>query len=172
MRLLSILLILLLAGCASTGPDERYAAQPKPQSLSSLSMIIDEGAELTWGGIIQGVENLAEATRLEVLSFPLNRDRRPLTELQSTGRFIVEMPGFVEPYAYPPGREVTVIGRYQGLEQGHVGDARYRFPVLTGSRVDAWAPRAQARSSRESPDVRWNLGIGTHGSGVGVGIGL
>jgi len=172
MRIIAIFLLLLLAGCSglNTQPDPVYASQPTPATVAVRGLPATAEQRLIWGGRVQALTNLSDRTRIEVLSYPLNRQRRPLASQPATGRFLVEMPGFVEPHSYPQGTPVTVTGRFAGVIEGRVGQAAYRFPLLAGERIETWAQQPEDR--RDSPDVRWSLGVGTHGSGVGVGIGF
>ena len=106
-----------------------------------------------------------------MLSFPLNSNRQPITKQRSTGRFIVEMEGFLEPRDFPLGTAITVKGNYVGLVDGKIGGASYRYPLLQGEQLDVWEPEP-ADTGTKQPRVRWSIGIGTGGSGIGVGIGL
>lgn len=170
-RILVLALVVFAAACQGPLPrDPALASQVTPQQLAGGAHT-EKGSLLTWGGSLRSLRNLADSTRLEVLAYPLNTERRPLTDEPSQGRFMVDMPGFLEPQELPPGTLVTVQGRYQRTLDGRVGEASYRFPLLQDGKLDVWEPET-ASVPFQRPDVRWNLGIGTWGSGVGVGIGF
>jgi outer membrane lipoprotein len=170
--LLTLLAGLSLAGCVGNPPkpDAALAAQPTPAQVAA-SAKLPAGARLTWGGLVQSVHNFADSTRLEVLSYPLNADRQPITSLPAGGRFMLEMRGFLEPHDFPQGTAITAEGYVTRVLESRVGQAPYRFPLLKGERLEVWAQQ-QAAESASSPSVRWSLGVGTSGSGVGVGIGF
>jgi outer membrane lipoprotein len=105
------------------------------------------------------VHNLAHSTRIEVLSYPLDSERQPITQAPASGRFMVEMEGFLEPREFPVGTAVTAQGRYARQHEGRVGGAIYRYPLLSGDRLDVWEAD-QAVRDPASPDVRWSIGVG------------
>ena len=173
-RFFGVLLVMLLltaCGTHSGKPDPELASQPTPQQISRAERVPAEGALLVWTGKVQSVRNLARVTHIEVLAFPADMRRRPVTSEPASGRFVAEMGGFLEPHELPPGTAVAVQGAYAGIVDGKVGEAAYRYPLLRGQKLDVW--RTEERSQRsDAPDVRWSIGVGTGGSGVGVGIGF
>jgi len=174
MRIIALfLLLMLLAACQTqdSRPDPELAAQPSPQQVSSGQQVPSEGMVLTWAGKIQGVENLPRVTRIEVLSYPANSKRQPITEQPATGRFIVDMDGFLEPRDLLPGTSVTIQGRYVRILDGKVGKAPYRYPLVLGEKLDVWRSRVSEKRYSDR-DVRWSIGIGTSGSNTGVGVGI
>ncbi len=174
MRIIVLLLLTtLLAACQTqdSKPDPALAAQPSPQQISLGQQKPRDGALLTWAGKVQAVENLPSRTRIEVLSYPANSKRQPITEQRATGRFIVDMEGFLEPRDLMPGTPVTVQGRYLKTKEGKVGQAPYRYPLISGEKLDVWRSKVTERRSSD-PDVRWSIGIGTSGSNTGVGVGI
>ena len=54
------------------------------------------------------------------------------------------------------GREITVLGKLQGVEEGKIGDAPYSFPVLKADSVHLWPV---------GDDSRVHFGVG-----VGIGV--
>jgi starvation-inducible outer membrane lipoprotein len=174
MRIIGLFVLMtLLAACQTqdSRPDPELAAQPSPQQVSLGRQVPPEGALLTWAGKVQAVENLPRVTRIEVLSYPANSKRQPITEQRATGRFIVEMGGFLEPRDLMPGTSVTIQGRYVSIQEGKVGKAPYRYPLILGEKLDVWRSWVAEKRSAD-PDVRWSIGIGTSGSNTGVGVGI
>lgn len=96
------------------------------------------GSEVVWGGRILAVENLADRTEVEVIAYPLDRDQQPVPAAPTVGRFIMVLPGFVEPNDYPPGRHLSVHGMVTGVRNGEVGEAPYVFPTLSAREVTVW----------------------------------
>lgn len=162
---------LSLVGCAGNPPqpDATLAAQPTPAQVARSDKLPAD-TRLTWGGVVQTVRNLSDRTRLEVLSYPLSVNRQPITSLPPSGRFMLEMRGFLEPHDFPQGTAITAQGHLSRVLDGRVGQATYRFPLLEGERLDVWTQQRAPSVTR--PGVRWSLGVGTYGSGVGVGIGF
>lgn len=174
MRLILIFACLvLLTACQEQDikPDPALAGQATPAQLAGQGQSAISSESLTWGGTVQAVRNRANDTHLEVLSYPLNGQRQPMTEQPSTGRFIVEMDSFLEPSEFPKGTAVTVRGRVDRIVEGAVGEAPYRYPLLLGDKLEVWQSE-QAAGDSDEPRVRWGVGFGTGGSGMGVGIGF
>lgn len=174
LRLLFPLLMLLLLSACSTldGPDPALATQATPKQVLSGHAMPGEGETLVWGGTVSAVTNLRERSLIEILSHPLDRKRKPLLDLPASGSFVLEMEGFIEPAEIRVGLPVTATGRYAGMLRYREGEFEGRLPRLQGSDLQVWAMPPAARSTRQRPDVRWSIGVGTHGSGVGVSIGL
>ncbi|HHI77026.1 MAG TPA: hypothetical protein ENJ94_07620 [Gammaproteobacteria bacterium] len=169
MRRLLWLLLPLLAACAGTPrPDPVFNAGPTPAALASGARTLARGAPLQWGGTLERVINLPRRTRLLIRAHPLDGDRRPLTDLPATGRFLLEMSGFLEPRAFPAGLPVTAGGRYGGLVPSP--DGRGLVPLLRGERLESW-PRPQGGGSGwRIPRVHIGIQGGTGGVGGGIGV--
>ena len=172
-RILGIVLLsFVLVGCQiwNPKPDPKLAGQATPEQLSQGKRGLAGGESLTWGGKVQSVRNLARVTRVEIVSYPVGEQGKPLTGEPASGRFIVEMDGFLEPNELSRGTPVTVRGEYVRVLDGKVGEAAYRRPLLMGEKLDVW-PRREVAAEPDRPDVRWSIGVGSGGShGVGVGI--
>ena len=160
-RLRSFLFLLpaaLLCACATTPPFPETTLRAIDRS-STPEMVL-EGSEqdmqVLWGGVIISAENLTDHTDLEVLFFPLDKSQRPDLDRAPHNRFIVRQEGYLEAMVYAPGREITVLGNLQGIEEGKVGDAPYRFPVVKADKIHLW-PLDQDSKTR---------------FGIGVGIGV
>lgn len=153
----------VIAACApaplyKTGPSIVHAT---PGQISSSPGNFT-GAEVIWGGEVIGVQNLPNQTRIEILAYPLDASQRPRMKQSATGRFMAELPGFVEPMNFPRGALVTLRGQFTGTQAEHVGDARYLYPtvLVRDGDLHRWTP-AELRQGH--PNIRF---------GVGVGIGI
>lgn len=91
-----------------------------------------------WGGVITKVENLPDATVMEILHFPLRGYGRPVTATDSEGRFRVYIDGFLDPMVYEKGRSVTFTGKVLGVEDGLVGEHSYAFPTIKAEGYYLW----------------------------------
>jgi outer membrane lipoprotein len=131
----------LLAAC-TTIPE---GLQPVPEGQPGLVEVLQdpdafEGVDVLWGGVIANVSNLAEGTRLEIVSRPLGRDQRPIGVDRSDGRFHAFFPGFLDPQVHARLREVTVRGRVAGVTDGVIGAFPYTFPQVEADSVHLWPP--------------------------------
>jgi len=130
--------VLLVSGCASIPNDLRSASEQALMPFSSAASATAQGQNARWGGEIAQVRNLAQGSELEVVQFSLNASGRPLKTDTSGGRFKVQVAGFIDPAIYAPGRLVTVLGTFTGIEQGKVGEQDYSFPILKSDRAHLW----------------------------------
>ena len=129
---------LALIGCATPAFKDVGAAASIFASDVQQSPEHYLGAEVVWGGRIVNVHNGAETTEVEVVGYPLDRDQQPLPEASTVGRFIVMLPGFVEPLDYPPGRHLSVHGRVAGARHVSVDEHDYLYPLLSAREVMVW----------------------------------
>jgi len=145
-RVVLVLLALTLSGCV-TGTPETIRQGP----LASISVAQAQrdaprflGQPVRWGGEILSVQNREDTTQIEVLARPLDADGEPRSNAEGDGRFIAEIPEFVDPAEYPQGRQLTVRGRLLWLETRPVGDYPYRYPVVAAEQWHLW-PEEPAR---------------------------
>ena len=159
MKRLSLCIVVILASvlgaCAVTPPfsaDEivKVDRSLMPEQASSDAV---RGTQVLWGGVIIGAINLPEHTDFNVLFYPLDSSQRPDVDAKPQNRFIVRYSGYLETMVYAKGREITVLGSVQEAEDGKVGDAPYRFPVIKADRVYLWPVRGDSR-------VHFGVGVG------------
>lgn len=112
------------------------------------------GATVIWGGRIVGVVNTGRATELEVLSLPLGSGDRPRRQAEGGARFVIRHRGFLDPMIYAPGRHVTALGAFEGVESRSVGAFPVDHPVLASDQLELWP--VEPNSSRGNI----SLGIG------------
>jgi len=155
--LTAVLLILGLGGCAT--PPLTPAPGPEVTPRAAVTDALPT-AEQVWGGVIVRVENLPDYTRFEVVSYPL-RNQEPQTGRMTDGRFLLEVPGFLDPVDHRTGRRITARGVVERTEAGRIGQVDYVFPVLVASEVHLWPETPVGQ--RDTGRVRF---------GVGIGIGL
>lgn len=143
MRLIAIsFAAFMLAGCASRfvapinhGPDLVQAVANPGQYV---------GAPVVWAGMIVAVQNLPRTTQFEVLAYPQAHNGGPDRSRQALGRFLGVQNGYAEALDYPPGRAVTLEGRFIGLSAGRVDDASYSLPKLQIEQIHLWPDRLGA----------------------------
>lgn len=161
-RWLGPLAILALAACA---PAPIY--KPVPGMLIVTPMQVSQtperypGGDVIWGGRIVQVANLADHSEVEVLAYPLDSSQRPKPNDSGNGRFIVAMPGYVEPLDYPSGSLITVDGKLGGSRAGKVGEANYVFPLVNATQSHVWT-RKELEQGRNNVSFGLGVGVGIH----------
>ncbi len=91
-----------------------------------------------------------------MIAYPTDASQRPDQSAPTQGRFILVLPGYVEPLDFPPGRFLTVRGTLQGTRVGSVDAHDYVYPLLHEGDLHLWPvnfPNERAR-------VRFGLGVG------------
>lgn len=136
--LVLVLLCGVLAACAT--PAFKDVRNPVAIVPSDVQQSADRyaGSEVIWGGRIIAVENRELTTEVEIIGFPLDRDQQPVPDASTVGRFIIVLPGFVEPLDYPAGRHLSVNGIVSGVRLGHVDEHAYLYPMLRAREVNVW----------------------------------
>jgi len=157
--LLMMTVIALLSACAVTPPFKEESLAGINRSLTPTQAVRDEtrNEQVLWGGVIIDAKNMHDHTDFTVLSFPLNKSQQPDTDKKPGDRFIARYNGYLETMVYEPGRRLTLIGTLQGVEDGKVGDAPYRFPVLKVNKLYLWP-----LDSDSKVHFGVGLGIGVH----------
>ena len=142
--------LLLLTACAGT---PEFSTEGVNLDLNPSTAADQLGQQVIWGGTIIDIRNLADKTRIEVLSYPLTKAHRPLVKGSAQGRFIVEKAGYLEAKQFRPGSIITVSGSLQSPQSGRIGDAEYVYPVVQAGQLKLWKERGASR-------VHFGIGIG------------
>lgn len=114
-------------------------------------------ADVVWGGKILGVRNRAESSEVEIVAYPLDRAQRPDPGAQTLGRFVISLPGFVEPLDYPPGRYLTMRGRVTGSQVAQIDERDVVLPIVANANVHRWPVNFPYDGSH------WSFGVGFGG---------
>lgn len=156
----AVALAVVIAACApapiyKTGPEIVNAT---PDQIAGSPNNFPQ-AQVIWGGEVIGVQNLADQTRIEVLAYPLDSSQRPRLKEPATGRFLAEVPGFLEPMNFPRGSLITVRGQFTGTQAEPVGQARYTYPVVAVRNGDfhRWTPEEMRQGH---PNISFGVGVG------------
>lgn len=160
LRLLTLAAAISLAGCASNPPPlntEGVNSLVIPMTVSRQPEQ-HRSSVVQWGGQIVAIENAAQTTQLQVLSYPLQRNGRPKLSSEPTGRFVLIYQGFLEPQDFRPGKLVTAVGRIGDAASETIGEAVLVLPTLDAEELRLWRKRGR---SRVYPHF-----------GVGISIGL
>ncbi|MEJ2425631.1 MAG: Slp family lipoprotein [Candidatus Thiodiazotropha sp.] len=165
MRSITLLLLVAMLGCSSlpTLPQADRSRSPHQVSQEGLG---DPGQKLQWGGILIGIR----ADELEILAYPLDRDGRPQTERKSEGRFLARITDSDMAGELSIGQQVTATGQILSIQNGRVGKAEYRFPVMACEDLAVWPEPGRAHTR---PRVHFGFGASSGGGGYGsIGIGI
>jgi outer membrane lipoprotein len=146
---------LTLAACAAPVFKDAPASVATPIEVAAQPERY-HGADVVWGGKILAVRNLADTTEVQVVAYPLDRAQRPDQNAPTHGRFIIALPGYVEPLDYPAGRFVTLRGRVARSRASRVDDRDMVFPLVADATVHLWP----ANFPYERPRVSFGIGVG------------
>lgn len=139
-KALCVVAVMYLSGCAVI--PEAIQVQDEAQLINyqqaSASPDTTKDKTARWGGVIAHVENLPEATMLEMVHYPLRAYGKPVVSDESIGRFRVYVDGFLDPMVYEKGRSITVTGKVVGIEEGLVGEHKYMFPTIKADGYHLW----------------------------------
>ncbi len=136
----------VLAGCATAPAPLRGDYAPlTPADAASTAAV---GASVRWGGTIAAVEPRRDSTCLQIVGRDLGSLARPRSDDSTTGRFLACRAGFYDPQVFATGREVTVVGRIDGMETRLIGEYEYRHPRVAADVIYLWPPRQEV-------DPRW-----------------
>lgn len=114
------------------------------------------GADVVWGGKIVGVRNFADTTEVEVVAYPLDHAQRPDQNAPALGRFVIALPGYVEPLDFPAGRFVTLRGHVAGTRTARIDERDQVFPLVADATVHLWP----VNFPYDLPRVNFSLGVG------------
>lgn len=159
----AVMLFLAVAACAPAPIykfDTSFVTATPEQVATSPGNFSD--MQTVWGGQVIGVDNFKDRSEIQVLGFPLDASQRPRLKQPAIGRFIVVVPGFLDPMNYPDGSLVTASGRLQGTLARPVGSATYVYPLLFvhGNDLHRWTP---AEMRQGHPNISFGVGVGVGG---------
>jgi outer membrane lipoprotein len=120
---------------------------------------ISSGDKVIWGGTILSSQNLKDKTRLEILSYPVDKKGRIDKDAEPGGRFYAIYDNYLETAEYRKNRWVSLTGKFAGKEAGKVGEADYTFPVVNISQLHLWPVES---TNQRSPNVQFGIGVLFH----------
>lgn len=128
----------VLSGCASSPFDLSGGAVSSMTPETALTRPEAGGERVIWGGRVTGIVNRETYTELEMVALPLWRDQRPRRNAEEGARFVIRQEGFLEPVTWAPGRFVTALGRFTGLDMRPVGAIPVRHAVMEAEQIELW----------------------------------
>lgn len=132
---------LLLAGCAHVMSEEARSLVDPSIPFSRLRADPDSftGRYVMLGGVIAGVQNEKDGSRLEVVQSPLGSDDMPEEATHASGgRFLAVTPAFLDPLVYKAGRRITLVGQVRGKESRPLEKIEYLYPVVAIREIYVW----------------------------------
>jgi outer membrane lipoprotein len=156
---IAILTIMVTLACAPV--ISKQALDEVDGSVGFVEILADpdayRGRRVLLGGYVIETRNLPGKTLIMVLQSPLGYRKEPAAESSSKGRFIVSVPGFIDPAIYRPGRKLTVVGTISGKDVRPLGEVEYTYPIITKKEIYIWPEEGSARTE---PRVHFGVGIG------------
>jgi outer membrane lipoprotein len=139
-KLIPVLLVAALTGCASVMSPRVLQQVDKDVTFE---MVLEKpeayaGKTLLLGGDIIEAQPFPKKTVITVLQRPLGLRDQPLSKNESKGRFIAEVPGFLDPAIYRKGRQITVAGTFVAEEVRPLGKMKYTYPVIRCREIHLW----------------------------------
>lgn len=151
--------LLWFAACAT--PISPEMTKEVDQSISFESLLREpaafNGKTVLLGGDIIKTENLPEKTLIIMLQRSLDSKTKPIEADGSKGRFIISVPGFLDPAIYRQGRKITVVGRVAGKEVRTLDEIEYGYPIIDKRELHLWPVE---ESQDTEPRVIFGIGIG------------
>jgi outer membrane lipoprotein len=130
--LLQTTLLIMFCGCAYPISQEmRAKANPDlTYRVVARDPLSYKGATIIWGGIVIQVRNRPRQTVLTILETPLNNRGIPIDEDYGRGRFIAQVPEYLEQQSYGGGKKVILAGDIVGEETKQLAGTQYHYPVV------------------------------------------
>jgi outer membrane lipoprotein len=134
-----VLLIILVQGCLPISKQLRAQAD---RTLTFHQVFQNpeayKGKIVIWGGdVVETINQKDGTTLIVVLQRPLDWQEEPEFN-RSEGRFIILVPGYVDPYVFRRGRRITVAGEIQGRKVMRLGELEYPYPLLLSKQLYLW----------------------------------
>lgn len=151
--------LLWLTGCASAISPEmmKHVDQSIPFEGILQNPDAFQGKTVLLGGDIIETENFPDKTLIIILQRPLDSQEKPSGEDKSKGRFIVSVPGFLDPAIYEKGRQITVVGTVAGKEVRALDEIEYTYPIIDRRELYLW-PKEETVETE--PGVIFGIGFG------------
>ena len=150
-----VTMLTALAGCATPVFKDAPPTAETPMEIAAAPERY-HGLDVVWGGKIVDVRNLADSTEVQIVAYPLDASQRPQPNAPTLGRFIVALPGYVEPLDFPAGRFVTLRGQVAGSRTLPIDEHELVLPLVADATMHLWPPNFPY----EEPRVHFSFGVG------------
>jgi len=144
---------MMLNACSSHIPAEIKQPLENSPDIQKIQLNPSQytSHNVRWGGAILHVENKENSSWLSIVGFPLNSYGRPLTSVESTGRFIAVIDEFLEPLVYTNDRQITFSGTFLKTESHKVGEFSYDYPVIKVEYYYLWPVETTSDTNHHHP---------------------
>jgi len=137
--------VVFMAGCSGVQVVPKDMEDRVNRDISFVQLLENplpyKGQILVVGGQVLSAKRLKNATQIEELQLPLNRNMQPVESLQkSKGRFLALQEKFLDPATLPLGTRVTMVGEVSGIVTLPLDETTYDFPTLVIKRLTVWPP--------------------------------
>lgn len=140
MKLYLISVCLLLSACASLPP----AFDNAPVTDMTYNQVREDlddyhNTLVRWGGVIVDVENIENASLMEITYYPLDHYGRPQLDETSAGQYVIKSAEFLDPDIYAAEREIIVLGVIDGdIERTSKNETRIFLPLINSTAIHLW----------------------------------
>ena len=177
--ILSVAILLMLAGCASTSviPESLDQQIDRGVTFDQIRESPDSyrGKVVVLAGEVLKARALRGGTQLEVLQLPLNDEQGPITDrMGSKGRFLAWQRDFLDPATMTDGTRVTIVGEVTGATVDKMDEADYRYLTVDVKHLHRWEPQSADGPRGQGPwyGIFGGMGFGLGGGGSGGGISM
>ena len=150
-----VTMLTALGGCATPVFKDAPPTAETPTEIAAAPERY-HGLDVVWGGKIVDVRNLADSTEVQIVAYPLDASQRPDPNAPTLGRFVVALPGYVEPLDFPAGRFVTLRGQVAGSRTLPIDEHELVLPLVADATMHLWPPNFPY----EEPRVHFSFGVG------------
>ena len=140
MKLYLISICLLLSACTSLPP----AFDNIPVTDMAYNQVREDlddyrNTLVRWGGAIVDVENIGDASLMEITHYPLDHYGRPQLDEISEGHFVIKSTELLDPEIYAAEREIIVLGVIDGeIERTTNNETRILLPLINATAIHLW----------------------------------
>lgn len=129
---------IVLSGCVTMPkPLSGEFASIKPADVANNPAVT--GRQVRWGGSILKTYSDNGRSCMEILGQALDdKIAKPVDPDLSNGRFVACKDNFLDPAIFAPGREVTVTGRIERIDDTAINDFDYQYAVLITDVLFLW----------------------------------
>ncbi len=139
-RLFFLIVFMTMLGACATGPAPLRGQFSTITPTDATKMAANKEL-VRWGGRIIEVKPQSDRTCFEIVGAPLTSSGRPVDRDISIGRFIACRAGFYDPAIFTKDREMSIVGELTGHQDGKIGQASYRYPIVDAGVVYLWPKR-------------------------------
>jgi outer membrane lipoprotein len=161
---------LLLQGCTYAISPEFSRKADKTITFEMLQVDPDayKGRLMILGGIIVQTTAIKQGTLIEIEQKRLDYWGKPERMKRTGGKFLAFHSGYLDPWVYSPGRDITVAGEVQGIQVPALGNKQFDYPIILTKEIKLWEPVGESWKKPQWIDPLYNYDPSS-GGGRGAG---